>query len=401
MNLLTKEVKNDVLHSVKALLYNSKSKIIEANTLDLAAWQGTDQAMYDRLIVNDKKIDDMIRAVEDIIKDSDPVGNELYKFNHDNGLKVINKTAPFGTVLIIYESRPDVTIEAAMVAFKSNNYILLKGGKEAIYSNRALVDCWHKALKENGLSEEWVTLLEYNREETQRFLKHPDRPVDLIVPRGGDGLIAFVKKHASCPVLISGRGNNFVYIHSDADWSLVEPIIINAKIDKISACNALDKVLINKNLPGLKERIEILLKSLSNANVEVLADDEIGKHASDGSFTTTDLTEEWNQEYLSMKIAIGLVADSNHAIDLINKYSGGHSISIITSDNTVAKKFMDEVDAAAVYHNASTRFTDGGQFGLGAELAISTDKLHHRGPLGLHQLVTNKWYVFGSGQIRN
>ena len=400
MVLLTTDIKDKVLGAVKAQLLERSNEIIAANAKDLAAWRGDDQAMYDRLIVNDKKIKLMIKAVEEIISDSDPVGNIIYTHTHPNGLKIENRTAPFGSVMIIYESRPDVTIEAAMVAFKSNNKILLKGGKEAVHSNRILVDCWHQALTENDLSTDWVQLLELKREETQTFLKNPDRPLDLIVPRGGEGLIAFVKTHAKCPVLISGRGNNFLYVHDDAPWETTVSVIINAKTDKISACNALDKVLINKSLPQLSERLDQLLEKLEEANVIILIDGAVSDALQGKEIAGQDLSSEWSEEYLAMKIVIGLVDDQEEAVTLINQYSGGHSAAIMTQSKEEARLFMDSVDVAAVYHNASTRFTDGGQFGLGAELAISTDKLHHRGPLGLHQLVTNKWYVFGNGQIR-
>ena len=400
MVLLATDIKDKVLGAVKIQLLERREEIITANARDLAAWQGRDQAMYDRLVVDDKKVSLMIKALEDIIADSDPVGSILYTHTHPNGLKVENRTAPFGTVMIIYESRPDVTIEAAMVAFKSNNKILLKGGKEAVHSNRILVDCWHQALEQNDLSKDWVQLLELQRQETQAFLKNPDRPLDLIVPRGGEGLIAFVKAHAKCPVLISGRGNNFLYVHDDADWDKTISVIVNAKTDKISACNALDKVLINKSMSQLDTRLHQLVSVLRNANVEILIDAEVSEAMGSRDQQGQDLSSEWSEEYLAMKIAIGLVEDRQAAVALVNQHSGGHSAAIMTSSEEEAREFMDSVDAAAVYHNASTRFTDGGQFGLGAELAISTDKLHHRGPLGLHQLVTNKWYVFGNGQIR-
>ena len=400
MVLLATDIKDKVLGAVKIQLLERREEIITANARDLAAWQGRDEAMYDRLVVDDKKVSLMIKALEDIIADSDPVGSILYTHTHPNGLKVENRTAPFGTVMIIYESRPDVTIEAAMVAFKSNNKILLKGGKEAVHSNRILVDCWHQALAQNDLSKDWVQLLELQRQETQAFLKNPDRPLDLIVPRGGEGLIAFVKAHAKCPVLISGRGNNFLYVHDDADWDKTISVIVNAKTDKISACNALDKVLINKSMSQLDTRLHQLVSVLRNANVEILIDAEVSEAMGSRDQQGQDLSSEWSEEYLAMKIAIGLVEDRQAAVALVNQHSGGHSAAIMTSSEEEAREFMDSVDAAAVYHNASTRFTDGGQFGLGAELAISTDKLHHRGPLGLHQLVTNKWYVFGNGQIR-
>ncbi len=400
MILLSTDIKDKVLQGVKTQLSERRADIISANAKDLDAWKNQDQAMFDRLVVNQKKIDLMIEAVDDIIADSDPVGNVIYRHSHPNGMEVVNKTAPFGTVMIIYESRPDVTIEAAMVAFKSNNKILLKGGKEALHTNRILVDCWHQSLKGHGLEEDWVELLELQREETQSFLKHPDRPIDLIVPRGGEGLIQFVKEHANCPVLISGRGNNFLYVHNDASWESTISIIVNAKTDKISACNALDKVLVNRKLPLIKERLTQLEDELTKAKVEILIDHDIDELLDQSTLIGQDLSTEWGEEYLDMKLAIGLVDDIDEAIQLINEHSGGHSAAIMTDHMHEAQSFMDRIDAAAVYHNASTRFTDGGQFGLGAELAISTDKLHHRGPLGLRQLVTNKWYVFGNGQIR-
>jgi len=398
MDLLTTQKKDAVLLSVKQNLSARAQEIIAKNKNDLDLASHLDQAMYDRLVIHEKKMASMVKTVEAIISDTDPVGAEIYKFDHPNGMKVINKTAPFGTVLIIYESRPDVTIEAAMVAFKSNNKILLKGGKEAIHSNRVLVDCWHQALAEHGLDKSWVHLLEMDRLSTQSFLKTPDVPIDLIVPRGGDSLIDFVKAHATCPVLISGRGNNFLYVHKDAPTEKTIDVILNAKTDKISACNALDKVVIDKSRQDLEQFTSSLITRLENNQVEVVVGSEVSK--GDTKAQISDLQDEWPKEYLAMKIAVGLVDGMSQGIDLINTYSGGHSATIMTEDMHVAQKFMDEVDAAAVYHNASTRFTDGGQFGLGAELAISTDKLHHRGPLGLHQLVTNKWYVFGNGQIR-
>ena len=400
MRLLSSALKNKVLERVALQLNDRRHEIIQANKKDLSNWVRDDQALYDRLVVNEKKVDEMIAAVKAIREDADPVDIELSRFSHHNGLEIVNRSAPFGTVLIIYESRPDVTIEAASVAFKSNNKILLKGGKEAIESNRILTDCWHRALVESNLSQDWVKLLEWNRQETQDFLMTPDIKIDLIVPRGGDRLIEFVKTYASCPVLVSGRGNNFLYVHNDANWEKALPIIINAKVDKISACNALDKVLIHQQLPDLKLKLIQLIKSLQDCDVEVLMSQELENDVQLEEIRFTEITEQWDVEYLALKIAIGIVEDENEAIHIINKYSGGHSVSAITQSKSLAKKFMEEVDAAAVYHNASTRFTDGGQFGLGAELAISTDKLHHRGPLGLQQLVTNKWFVFGDGQIR-
>jgi len=224
--------------------------------------------------------------------------------------------------------------------------------------------------------------------------------MDLIVPRGGEGLINYVKSHASCPVLISGRGNNFMYIHEDADQMMAQELIIQSKVQKISACNALDKVLINENLEELETFLSSLTDKLKAQNVEILITEDVNNILSTNEFMIVKDENIWYEEFLAMRIVVGLVRDMQLATGLINEYSGGHSVSIVSEDKAEASRFMDAIDAAAVYHNASTRFTDGGQMGVGAELAISTDKLHHRGPLGLHQLVTNKWYVFGSGHTR-
>ena len=395
--LLTYKQRNSVLASMAQLIASERAAILKANKIDVENYSGEDIAMYDRLKVDDSKIEGMIVSLQQLIADVDPIGKELYNFTHENGLKMINKTAPFGTVLIIYESRPDVTVEAGGIAFKSGNKILLKGGKESLNSNLKIVELWHKALAENNISTNWVEYLNYNRTETQAFLEHPTQKVDLIVPRGGEKLIAFVKQHAKCPVIVSGRGNNFVYVDIEADLEMALSVIINAKASKISACNALDKVLINTNLMGKGAFIKTLIKKLIDHKVEILGDVELSKFENVSAFEDSTI---WFEEFLDYKIVLGAVNSLDEAISKINTYGGGHSAVIITNNTETAQNFMDSVDSAAVYQNASTRFTDGGQFGLGGELAISTDKLHHRGPMGLQHLVTNKWYVYGNGQIR-
>lgn len=399
MKLLSTAIKNEVLTSMIRILDENRERLLEANQKDLDAFQKEDRAMYDRLVINDKKIDQMIQAVAQVQSQEDPVHQEISKQELENGLKIINKTAPFGTIMIIYESRPDVTIEAAVLAFKANNRILLKGGKEAIFSNKMLVAFWHEALQENHLATDYIQLFTLNRTETQAFLKNPTEKLDLIVPRGGEKLIAFVKEHAQCAVLISGRGNNFLYVSEHADWEQSKKVILNAKTDKISACNALDKILISTKIADYSEKLKDLAQSLSDHHVAILVDDEVQKVLKEAS-RITDPTI-WKEEFLAMKCCIGAVNSIEEAIEKINTNSGGHSATIMTTDTHEAQVFMEQIDCAAVYQNASTRFTDGGQMGVGAELAISTDKLHHRGPLGLKQLVTNKYYIFGDGQVRN
>ncbi|WP_418510925.1 glutamate-5-semialdehyde dehydrogenase [Corallibacter sp.] len=398
MKLINSNIKNDVLQSMITIIDRERKNIIEANKKDLAAFNKDDQALYDRLVVNNAKVDGMIKAVKEVMNQEDPVGKTISDTTLESGLKITNKTAPFGTILIIYESRPDVTIEAAVLAFKANNKILLKGGKEAINSNLILEKCWHEALTENNLSKDWIKLLHLKREETQDFLRNPSEKLDLIVPRGGERLIKFVKDHASCAVLVSGRGNNFLYVDQDANWEKTLKVIINAKTDKISGCNALDKVLINNNIPNYEAKLKELQQVLQSVNVDILVDDAVAKTLPNADTIKNEST--WYEEFLALKIVLAETNTIDDAINKINTYSGGHSSAILTEDKQKAELFMEQVDSAAVYHNASTRFTDGGQMGVGAELAISTDKLHHRGPLGLKQLVTNKYYVFGNGHIR-
>jgi len=394
--ILSIKTRNAVLLKMAELLERDRTALISINKEDLEAYKGDDISMFDRLKVDDAKVDEMIKAATHLASQQDPVGVERFSFKHDNGMQVYNKTASFGTVLIIYESRPDVTVEAAGIAFKSGNKILLKGGKESLNSNLKIVELWHEALKAEGASTDWVEYLQFNRTETQAFLEKPTQKVDLIVPRGGERLIAFVKQHATCPVIISGRGNNFVYVHKEADFDIALDVIMNGK-SKISACNAVDKVLIDENLPNKDAFIQRLISKLKASDIEILGDSATSKFDNISAFKSNDI---WYEEFLDYKIVVGEISSNAETIAMINTYSGGHSSSIITRNEDEAKVFMENVDTAAVYHNASTRFTDGGQLGLGGELAISTDKLHQRGPIGLQHLVTNKWYIHGNGQIR-
>jgi len=398
MNKILPIVKrNAVLSRMAVLLEKERTAIKTTNQQDLANYSGDDLAMEKRLLVDDAKIDGMILSLQQLTSQEDPVGQVRFNFTHENGMKVSNKTAAFGTILIIYESRPDVTVEAGGIAFKSGNKILLKGGKESLLSNLKIVSLWHQALTDNDVANSWVEYLNYDRNETQAFLEKPTQKVDLIVPRGGENLINFVKKHATCPVIVSGRGNNFVYVNKDADLDKALAIIMNGKTSNISVCNALDKVLIDRNLPNWEIFTKQIITELQLFNVTVLGDDVVAK-ATGVKAIESDLI--WYEEFLDYKIVIGTTNSDQEAIEKINKYCGGHSASIITKNDAVAQEFMENVDTAAVYHNASTRFTDGGQLGLGGELAISTDKLHQRGPIGLQHLVTNKWYIYGDGQIR-
>lgn len=397
MKVLTIKDRNDVLSSIIDLLDKNRYHILLENQKDIDNLVENNSGFYDRLVLDDHKIDEMILALKSVIAQKDPIGQKLEDNILPNGLRVINQTVPFGTIFIIYESRPDVTIEATALAFKSGNRILLKGGKEAIFTNRILVSFWKNALEVHGIDLNWITILEFNREQTRQFLQQ-NKDIDIVVPRGGESLISFVQQYAHCPVIVSGRGNNFAYVANDADWKKVEKVVLNAKTQKVSACNALDKILIDRQTPLIEKKLNSLFTLLLKNKVKIEIDDRISIPI-DG-ITKIKSERIWQEEFLSLRIAIGVVENLECAVDMINKNGGGHSSIIFTENEVKALEFMNAVDCAVVYHNASTRFTDGGQLGIGAELAISTDKLHHRGPLGLSHLVTNKYLVFGKGQIR-
>ena len=389
--------KNRVLTSLADLLRQNRAQIIEANLQDMVDYPEMDEAMKDRLKVDEKKIDGMIRSLTQVASLNDPEGKTLYAYTREDGLLIENRTVPFGTILIIYESRPDVTIEAAATAFKAGNRILLKGGKESYHTNSFLTQLWQQALEKTSIDSRYVQYLHLTREETQRLIKENTHRVDLIIPRGGENLIRFIQENTTIPIIVSGRGNNFLYVDKNCDFEMAVRIILNGK-KRISVCNALDKVLIDENLPNIQDKIAQLVSALKSRGIEVLGNSSV--YGLNSEIIETNDEKVLYEEFLAPKIFLSLVPDITEAIRLINAYSGKHSATIVTNEFPQATRFMQEVDCAAVYHNASTRFTDGGEFGLGAEIAISTQKLHFRGPIGAEQLVTNKWFVYGNGHIR-
>lgn len=394
---MTSLSKNNVLLALAELLSENRSEILSQNRLDMNAFSDMDASMKDRLKVDEAKIEGMIRSLREVASQDDPEGKILYDFTRPDGLRVENRTVPFGTILIIYESRPDVTIEAAATAFKAGNRILLKGGKESFSTNTYLTKLWRQALSENGFDADFVEYLDISRDETQQIIKHNTRKVDIIIPRGGDKLIEFVVENASVPVIVSGRGNNFMYVDDDCDSEMAIRLILNGK-KRISVCNALDKVLINKNLNAIEDILTDFVSQLNNMGIEVIGDEEVSSICNKIRKSNDEMV--LFEEFMAPKIYFSLVDDLQQAVKIINRYSGGHSAVIVTDNAKKAEDFMRDVDCAAVYHNASTRFTDGGQFGVGGEIAISTQKLHFRGPLGAQELVTNKWFVYGDGQVR-
>ena len=392
------KLKNKVLTTLSDLLHQNRGGIIEANGNDIEAYPDMDESMKDRLKIDDTKIDGMINSLNEVAHQADPEDKVLYNNTREDGLRVINKTVPFGTILIIYESRPDVTIEAAATAFKAGNRILLKGGKESLNTNLLLTGLWQKALKKCGVGQSFVEYLILSHPQTQQLIKENERGVDLIIPRGGEGLINFVLQNSSVPVIVSGRGNNFLYIDDYVDFEMAIKLVLNGK-KRISVCNAIDKVLINKSLHNIKDKINNLVVRLKEKGIDVWGSSEIVEICNE--IKAENDVNTLCEEYLAPKIYLNIIDKMDDAISMINKYSGGHTAVIVTNNITQASKFMDLVDCAAVYHNASSRFTDGGQYGVGAEIAISTQKLHFRGPLGAQELVTNKWFVYGQGQVRD
>ncbi len=389
--------KNRVLVTLVGLIKENSSQIIETNIKDINSSTGKNMALIERLKIDSNKIEGMVRSLESIIKLNDPEGKILQEYNHTNGLKIVNRCVPFGNVLILYESRPDVTIEAAALAFKSGNRVLLKGGKEAINTNLFLIKLWKRALHKCNQDINCIEYLDFNRSEIQKVIKGEMMNIDLIIPRGGEGLINYITKNSTIPIIAGGRGNNFLYIHSRCNLSIAINIILDGKT-RIGVCNALDNILIDKSLPDLNQSIDIIIDNLWKRGIEVIDFTNINIA---GSPLKDGVLKALEEEFLSKKILIGVVNSQTEAISIINRHSGKHSATIITECKKAAEEFMEQTDCAVVYHNASTRFSDGGEFGLGAEIAISTQKLHFRGPIGLEQFVTNKWFVFGNGQVRN
>lgn len=392
------KLKNKVLTTLSDLLHQNRDGIIEANGNDIEAYPDMDESMKDRLKVDDSKIDGMINSLKEVSHQVDPEGKVLYNHLREDGLRVINKTVPFGTILIIYESRPDVTIEAAATAFKAGNKILLKGGKESLNTNLLLTSLWQEAFKKCGVDKSYVEYLTLSHSQTQQLIKENKRGIDLIIPRGGERLIDFVLQNSSVPVIVSGRGNNFLFIDDDVDFDMAIKLVINGK-KRISVCNAIDKVLIHKELTNTNDKINKLVVSLKEKGIDVWGSNEIVEICNE--IKVENNVNTLCEEYLAPKLYLTIIDEMDEAISMINKYSGGHTAVIATNNLAQANKFMDLVDCAAVYHNASSRFTDGGQYGVGAEIAISTQKLHFRGPLGAQELVTNKWFVYGQGQVRD
>ncbi len=404
MSLRT-EVKNKTLLRAAELLDTKRDLIKEENEKDIefAKEIGLKPAVIDRLVLNDKRIDGMIKVLKDVASLPDPVGEVIKMWNLPNGLKVGRMRVPLGVVFIVYESRPNVTVEAASLCMKSSNAVILRGGKEAVNSNRVLVDILKEASREEGFPEEAIQFIDRTeREIVWEILKMEGR-VDVAIPRGGESLIRAVAEHAKVPVIKHYKGVCNIYVDDRADLEKAYDIVFNAKVQRPSVCNAVENLVINRRI--LKEFFPKMAYYLGKAGVELRCDEEsleVIKNDPKLSFVkAVPATEEnYYEEFLDLILAVKVVEDIDEAIAFIEKYGSKHSDAIITEDYSRAMKFLREVDSAAVYVNASTRFTDGNEFGLGAEMGISTDKIHARGPMALEELTIPKFIILGEGQIR-
>ena len=394
---ITTDQKNQVLAAVADHLVESTDKLLEANAADVtnAKQNHMPEGLVDRLMLSPERIEGMAEGLRQLVALEDPIGEVTGMKKRPNGLLIGQKRVPLGVVGIIYEARPNVTADAFGLCFKTGNVVILKGGSDAIHSNEAIVDCIRESLKACGVTENAIQLIaDTSRETAAEFMKMNEY-VDVLIPRGGRGLIKAVVNQSTIPVIETGTGNCHIYVDESADLDMAVNIILNAKTQRVGVCNACESLLVHANV---KEKLlPVLAQKLKEKHVEMRADKE-AHELMPGSVDATE--EDWGTEYLDYILSIKVVYSVDEAIAHINRYNTGHSEAIITNDYTNAQKFLDEVDAAAVYVNASTRFTDGFEFGYGAEIGISTQKLHARGPMGLLALTTTKYIIYGNGQIR-
>lgn len=400
----TNDERNKALELIRKELLNSKDLILFSNQKDLEDGKKNNfsNALLDRLLLDEKRLSAMSESIKKVTEQKDPIGKVLASWKHKNGMDIKKVSVPLGVVCVIYEARPNVTTDAVSLAIKSGNAIILRGSQYAIHSNQAIVDTIHRGLKNVGacrgtpIQPDIVQFVSSkDREATVQILEAKEY-VDLVIPRGGEDLKEFVLKHSKIPVIGAGGGNCHLFIDETANETTALEIAVNAKTQRPGVCNAIETILVHKKITS-----NVLLKLesvLKEKNVEILGDDNTRKVMPSAKPASE---EDWHKEYLDLKVAVKVVDSIEEAIEHINKYGTKHSESIVTQDKVNAKRFQEEVDAACVYVNASTRFTDGEEFGFGSEIGISTQKLHARGPIALEQLVTYKYLINGEGQIRS
>lgn len=394
---VTTDDKNRALLSIAKALRDSSETIITENKTDLENGRknGLSDGMLDRLMLDESRIDGMAKAVEDVVALDDPCGRLLEEVTRPNGLVIKKVSVPIGVIGIIYESRPNVTADAAVLCLKSSNAVILRGGKEAINSNIAIVAAMRSALADCGFDENCIQLVTDTSRESANQMMKMNGVIDCLIPRGGRGLIRSVVENSTVPVIETGSGNCHIYVDESADIEMAANIIYNAKTQRVGVCNACESLVIHSGI--IKNALPVIKEKLDEKNVEMRGD-ERAMTAANGVLPASE--EDFACEYLDYKISVKTVDSLDEAIRHINKYSTGHSESIITNNMDNAREFLQRIDSSSVYVNASTRFTDGGEFGLGAEIGISTQKLHARGPMGLRELTTTKYLIYGTGQTR-
>lgn len=397
LSQVTAEQKNSALLAIADALENKKDDIIEANKIDMLAGEkaGLNSGLLDRLLLDSDRIDGIASAVRDVAALDDPCGKTVSEYHKDNGLIIKKVTVPMGVIGIIFEARPNVTADAAALCLKSGNAVILRGGKEAINSNTAIADIMRDAVESAGFPKDVIQLVQDTSRRSSTDLMHLDEYLDCLIPRGGKGLIRAVVENSTVPVIETGSGNCHIFVDESADIQMAADIIFNAKTQRIGVCNACESLVIHSGI--IKDALPVIKEKLDTKNVIIYGDDRAREACPDIQPATE---EDFYTEYLDYKISVKTVDSVDEAIAHINEHSTGHSEAIITSDRANAEKFLKCIDSSSVYVNASTRFTDGGEFGLGAEIGISTQKLHARGPMGIAQLTTTKYLIYGNGQIR-
>ena len=389
--------KNQVLEAVADSLVADSKALLTANAIDVENGRKNQmpEGLVDRLMLTEARIASMAEGLRQVAALKDPIGEVTGMKKRPNGLLIGQKRVPLGVIGIIYEARPNVTADAFALCFKTGNVVILKGGSDAIHSNTAIVDCIRRTLDENGITKDAIQLISDTSRETAGEFMKMNEYVDVLIPRGGKGLIKAVVNNSTIPVIETGTGNCHIYVDESADLQMAADIVMNAKTQRVGVCNACESLLVHEKVKDAF--LPVLAERLRTKNVEMRADEE-AKALIPDAVTATE--EDWGTEYLDYILSIKVVGSADEAIRHINRYNTGHSEAIITRDYNNAQKFLDEVDAAAVYVNASTRFTDGFEFGFGAEIGISTQKLHARGPMGLLALTSTKYIIYGNGQIR-
>ena len=389
--------KNQVLEAVADSLVADSKALLTANAIDVENGRKNQmpEGLVDRLMLTEARIASMAEGLRQVASLEDPVGEVTGMKKRPNGLLIGQKRVPLGVIGIIYEARPNVTADAFALCFKTGNVVILKGGSDAIHSNTAIVDCIRRTLDENGITKDAIQLISDTSRETAGEFMKMNEYVDVLIPRGGKGLIKAVVNNSTIPVIETGTGNCHIYVDESADLQMAADIVMNAKTQRVGVCNACESLLVHEKVKDAF--LPVLAERLRTKNVEMRADEE-AKALIPDAVTATE--EDWGTEYLDYILSIKVVGSVDEAIRHINRYNTGHSEAIITRDYNNAQKFLGEVDAAAVYVNASTRFTDGFEFGFGAEIGISTQKLHARGPMGLLALTSTKYIIYGNGQIR-